>query len=322
MGQDIDLYLISGFLGSGKTTFLQNLLEQPLGCRVGVIINEFGQLGVDGTILRKGDFEMIEINNGSIFCSCIKSGFIEGLLAMLSQPIDLMLIEASGMADPFGMKGFLENLDGALDHHPEITRRYAWRGSVCLIDALYFEDYFYSFVAIKKQVEKSSLLVVNKTDLVDKERLEELHAELRVINNDARIYDTTYGKMPWELLRQVLDPARGAVGDTINTCDVRPAYYSIDMGEKIETEKFAAFLQVMAGDAVRVKGFFRDENGKEMFADVVGSSIGLRPVTAEEAGRVVFELDLIGSDADSFETAVEQAWRSVFPQRKIARRDL
>ncbi|MDR1604650.1 MAG: GTP-binding protein [Gracilibacteraceae bacterium] len=322
MENNVDLYLITGFLGAGKTTFLQNLLTQPLGSRVGVIINEFGQLGVDGAILKKGDFEMVEINNGSIFCSCIKGDFIAGLLAMLGQPIDLMLIEASGMADPFGMQGFLENLDGALDHHPEIKRRYTWKGSVCLIDALYFDDYFGSFPALEKQVQKSSLIIVNKTDLVEPAQLDALHAELRKLNSDARIHDTTFGRVPWELLRQAVDPARGAVGDTINTCDVRPAYYSLGLAESIATESFTAFLKAMASDAVRVKGFFRDENSRSMYADVVGRSISLRPVTAaEEAHGVKYELDLIGSDPDSFEQSVENAWQSVFPERAIIRCD-
>ena len=63
------LYVLTGFLGAGKTTVLLKILEQLKGHRVGIIQNEFGKLGIDGTILRNDDIQMVEINRGSIFCS-------------------------------------------------------------------------------------------------------------------------------------------------------------------------------------------------------------------------------------------------------------
>ena len=66
------LYVITGFLGAGKTTLLLKLLEHLKGSRVGIIQNEFGKLGIDGAILKNDDIHMVEINRGSIFCSCLK----------------------------------------------------------------------------------------------------------------------------------------------------------------------------------------------------------------------------------------------------------
>ena len=66
------LYVITGFLGAGKTTLLLKLLEHLKGSRVGIIQNEFGKLGIDGVILKNDDIHMVEINRGSIFCSCLK----------------------------------------------------------------------------------------------------------------------------------------------------------------------------------------------------------------------------------------------------------
>ena len=79
------LYVLTGFLGSGKTTILLKLLEQLKGHRVGVIQNEFGKLSIDGEILRDGDIKMVELNRGSIFCTCLKLSFVQGLAEMAKQ---------------------------------------------------------------------------------------------------------------------------------------------------------------------------------------------------------------------------------------------
>ncbi|MBQ3971144.1 MAG: hypothetical protein II687_02940, partial [Selenomonadaceae bacterium] len=68
MEKNIRLYLLTGFLGAGKTTFLQRALKGMEGCRIGIIMNEFGNISVDGTILRAQGMEIAEINNGSVFC--------------------------------------------------------------------------------------------------------------------------------------------------------------------------------------------------------------------------------------------------------------
>ena len=130
MKKNIQIYLISGFLGSGKTTFLKQLLEQNSNKRVGVIVNEFGNVGIDGTVLQKDGIEMVEINNGSIFCSCLKDNFVKTLVAFLELPIDILFIEASGMADPSSMKILLEQLNPLLEKRPEITRQYKYNGSI------------------------------------------------------------------------------------------------------------------------------------------------------------------------------------------------
>ena len=68
----IKLYFLTGFLGAGKTTILRNLLENMEGTKVGVIQNELGKISIDGTVLQNNDIQMIELNRGSIFCSCLR----------------------------------------------------------------------------------------------------------------------------------------------------------------------------------------------------------------------------------------------------------
>ena len=91
------LYVITGFLGAGKTTLLLKLLEHLKGSRVGIIQNEFGKLGIDGVILKNDDIHMVEINRGSIFCSCLKLSFVSALSEMTQHDFDYLFVESSGL---------------------------------------------------------------------------------------------------------------------------------------------------------------------------------------------------------------------------------
>ena len=99
------LYVLTGFLGSGKTTALLKLLERLKGSRIGVIQNEFGKLGIDGTILRNDDIQMVEINRGSIFCTCQKLNFVKALADMARQDFDYLFVESSGWGPSFHLAG-------------------------------------------------------------------------------------------------------------------------------------------------------------------------------------------------------------------------
>jgi len=126
------VYLIAGFLGAGKTTLLGNLLELSTDKKIGVIVNEFGKMGIDGTLIKKDGLELIEISNGSIFCSCLQGSFMEGLVALSNMPIEYLFIESSGLSDPSGMEKIL------YDIQPATARVYDYKGALCIVDATNF----------------------------------------------------------------------------------------------------------------------------------------------------------------------------------------
>ena len=96
----IKLILLTGFLGTGKTTLLKQLLSEFKDEKIGVIVNEFGQINIDGTLVEKEGVKMTELTNGSIFCACIKDNFVNSLIALSKEDISYFFIEASGLADP------------------------------------------------------------------------------------------------------------------------------------------------------------------------------------------------------------------------------
>lgn len=175
------LYVLTGFLGSGKTTILLKLLKQLEGHRVGVIQNEFGKLSIDGEILRDGDIKMVELNRGSIFCTCLKLSFVQGLAEMAKQDLEYLFVESSGWGDP-------SNLEEILAAAKELAGDvFDFQGAICLVDAVNFFDQLADGQpsdeeTVYRQVKHCHLAVVTKVDLVDPQRLEAVEAKIREIN--------------------------------------------------------------------------------------------------------------------------------------------
>lgn len=287
------VYLLAGFLGSGKTTLMTHLLEtRPEGETVVVMMNEFGRVGVDGEIIRRAGLEIVEINKGSIFCACAKGDFMRGLhtIAREYKPT-ILLIEASGVADTRDMKRDLSV--------GPLGRFYELKGSLCVIDADRFRDWADHFNAVNRQVETATALIVNKRDLVDDETAELVKAQLRELNAEAPLYETSFGRIDWSLLRpETVRPATAEVGD-LPSAEEWEAYIeaALNDGESHlappdelfsqsvtwtgDPRSFRDVLKALPGDVVRAKGYFRDEEGRWTLFDLVEG----RPVTFSSLER-------------------------------------
>lgn len=257
-GGPISLYLLSGFLGSGKTTLLKRLLAGAAGERVGVIVNEFGDVGVDGALLTADetkDVKMVEINGGSIFCACLKDGFVRTLKAFAEQPIDILFIENSGMSDPSSMNNVLKNLA------PYLKRPYDYRGSVCMVDCTSFVKYVEAFMPLERQVEASSLVVLNKTDLVTREEIDAARNEALAINPEATIIEAVRAEIPPEVFRAELKNS-GFDKKSLNATENRPETFEIaDIDGVFEPDSIRAFAEGISDVTMRMKGFFRAADG-------------------------------------------------------------
>ena len=185
-----DVYLVTGFLGSGKTTFLNRLIRTfPAARKLTILMNEFGEVGVDGAIVEGDDLDVMEISKGSIFCACVKTDFIKGLqqLALTIQP-DILIMESTGVANPADLKK-----DLAL---PIFQGCFRLREQVCIIDAVNFFDEYQTFPSVERQLESSSLFLINKTDLASLEQISHIWTILTQYHSAPRCYETTYGQLP------------------------------------------------------------------------------------------------------------------------------
>jgi len=268
----IAVYLITGFLGAGKTTSIKSLLEPRNNKNIGVIVNEFGKIGIDGTIIQKEGVELIEISNGSIFCSCLASTFIEGLIAMADMPIEALFIESSGLSDPSGMEKMLYDIQST------VGDVYDFKGTICIVDATRFIELLQTLEAVKKQIIYSHLIVINKVDLAEPTRIANVETSIRKLNPFAPIVKTSYGKLDMSWLEQNLkDFPLPPSSSNLNCPSNRPKTLLLETDGVFDKEKLKVFLYSLSDLAFRFKGFFLLNEGWH-YVDGVSDSITLTPI--------------------------------------------
>lgn len=204
--------VLTGFLGAGKTSAVNAVLRGQHGKRFAVIVNEFGEAGIDGALIDSGAEEMIELANGCLCCT-VRGDLLRTLhgLVPLLDNIDGVLIELSGLADPAPvMQSFL--MDDALRPHFRLD------GIVALVDALNGADQLSTQPEAQDQIAFADLIVLNKTDLVSPKDLPQLTDLLRTVNPLAKIITARRGKVDAQDLfgRNALDLAH--VGSLIAEC--------------------------------------------------------------------------------------------------------
>jgi len=195
----IPTILLTGFLGAGKTTLLNRLIEHYQSTRTVLLINEFGKIGIDGELLRAGNYEKIELNKGSLFCICVRTDFIFEVekIAKEIQP-ELLIIEATGLADTSEMEKML-----AL---PNLIDKIHLRACLCLVDAVNFYKIKGFLRAPITQIQSADLVLVNKTDLAGAAKVAEAVQSVREISPGVPILETRFAEFPLEMLKQVSHP--------------------------------------------------------------------------------------------------------------------
>ncbi len=191
----IPVTIVTGALGSGKTTFVNYVLTEQHGLRVGVIVNEFGEVGIDGSLIVTSKENMIELANGCICCT-VRGDLVEATKSLLKTgKIDYIMVETSGLAEvvpvalAFTLGDLLEITD--LD------------SIICVVDA---ENYFEAtrrFLGAIEQVQCSDIILLNKTDLVSAEKVEEVKADIKKHLPSAQIIETVKSRAPLKFLLNV-----------------------------------------------------------------------------------------------------------------------
>ena len=188
--------ILTGFLGAGKTTLLNHILSNQQGVKTAVLVNEFGEIGIDNDLIVATGEDMVELSNGCICCS-INGELLEAVYRILERPdpVDYLVVETTGLADPLpvAMTFLGSDLRDATRLDSIIT----------LVDAENFSDELLEGEVARAQIVYSDMLLLNKCDLVAEERLAALEAQLREIKTDARILRSVKGEVPLPLLLSV-----------------------------------------------------------------------------------------------------------------------
>lgn len=277
------LYMLTGFLGAGKTTLLQKILETLKGKKVGIIQNELGKLGIDGTILRDDNIKMVELNRGSIFCSCLKLSFVQALAEMSAYDFDYLFVESSGFGDP-------SNVDEILGAAAQIcVKQYDYSGTVCLVDAVNFFHQLDDMETVYRQLKHCHQAVITKVDLIGMEELTALKEKIREINPVCPISTSSQSDLYVEFLQDDLMKYVWTEGEeTTNSIETKPKSLFMNFEGELEKEKLENFLKAIQGDVHRVKGFFKLKELGWHQIDVVGTLIDYKPCEPQEMSQLVF----------------------------------
>ena len=267
----IPIYLITGFLGAGKTTFLKNFIRTMPPCRMHIIVNEFGREGIDGTLLKEIGAVVDEINNGSIFCSCRLDKFEEVLEKAIAGGPEMIIIEASGLSNPGNVRKILAD---------ERFKAIDYKGSICLVDAVRFPKVYETAVVCKKQLGICDAVILNKTDIADRCQIEETKRLILSQRPDVSIYETSFGKIDSSWLHRLHSPHKAEDDNTVQTQDITLRSRIVEISPEMSLKSLEKFIAMFIENTYRIKGFVRLE-GRTYHVDCVGTFLSIKPYDGE-----------------------------------------
>jgi G3E family GTPase len=216
MSAKIPVTVLTGYLGAGKTTLLNRILSEPHGQKFAVIVNEFGEIGIDNDLVVGADEEIFEMNNGCICCTVRGDlvRIIDGLMRRRGR-FDAIIVETTGLADPAPVAQTFFVDEG-------VGRRTKLDAVVTVADAKWLNDRLKDAPEVKNQIAFADVIIINKTDLVSERELEEVEGRIRAINPYARLHKTQRCVVP---LAEVL--GRNAF-DLDRILDIEPAFLEVE----------------------------------------------------------------------------------------------
>lgn len=262
--------VITGFLGSGKTTLVNHILHKEHGKKIAVIVNEFGEINIDGQLVVQDDqAELVEFNNGCLCCT-VRGDLIETLKGLQDRAGDLdgILIETTGLADPAPVASTFFVAD-------EVKSAIQLDAFVTVVDAVNLMINLEQSHEAVEQVAFSDVVLINKVDLVDPKVLEQIEAKVRALNPLAIIHYTTNAEIELEHvigigafdLVQKLEVDPKFLEDHDHEHDDEVGSFIIEESRPIDLNRFNLWLndiaQNLGNDLYRTKGIFHARGFQE-----------------------------------------------------------
>ncbi len=293
----VPITILTGFLGAGKTTLLNRILTGNHGLRVGVLVNDFGSINIDAELVVGVKDDVISLANGCVCCQ-IRDDLVESVVTLLANretPVEYILLEASGVADPAGI--FVTFND------PNLRDRIRLDSVTCVVDAdqVFAHPEYPPLMELKlQQIGFADMLILNKVDLAGPSQVEKVRSWLDDHFNRLRIVETDFCQVPYEILLGVgrFDPARAGLnshaaehGCTDPAChddshghdhdgeDHSKVFstWSFETAQPLALEALRGALRKLPGTVYRAKGvvYLSDAPRRRAVLQVVGRRVDI-----------------------------------------------
>ena len=255
--------VVTGFLGSGKTTLINRILREQHGRKIAVIVNEFGAISIDGQlVVNDGNEQLVEFNNGCLCCT-VRGDLIEtlGRLQERAGTLDAILIETTGLADPAPVASTFFAAD-------EVKAGIRLDAFVTVVDAVNLERNLEQSNEAMEQVAFSDVVLINKMDLVSSEQMGAIERRVRALNPMAKIYYTSNAEVDLSRiidvgafdLAQKLEVDPEFLGDHEHEHDAAIGSFVLEESEPVDINRLMLWMNGVAekrgDDLYRTKGIF------------------------------------------------------------------
>ncbi len=276
----IPVCFVTGFLGSGKTTFIQRLVEQYHSKKIVYLVNEFSPKDIDGERLNLPADELVKIPGGSIFCKCLTGQFLKVLRQVSEMAVDGVVIEASGIANP--------RVAGDMFKETKLDEVFAIRSIVAIVDPRSFQKLCRTLPNIKEQIAAATQIIINKIDKFSAEKIDETVSSVCKFNSTASILKTEFCKADIDVFADF--GVVGSGGDYAKCKDPNFCQVTINVADMESFGELKRKLSLLGDDLYRVKGCVSGADNNLIAIDYDGGDWSQRidgVSRAEESGSLV-----------------------------------